>query len=319
MRGPISWVKALTGVASDAAVYAVGTTTGILAYLKGAIGLLQMLGRQKGAVWFADSTISASGAGKSWATAFKTITEAVAAAAAGDTILMRGSFTEAVTCSLAGIRFIGAGTGPKECQWGGAADAKCLTISANYVRVENIYFKPPAYSAGVPAAIALSGANWAFIVGCRFQGQTSSHNAIYSAVCDSDNVHIKDCEFYYMNTATSGIAILGVEAGGLNYSGWIIEGCKFHSCLKCIDVSMRAGTLKQNEFAEYGINPAGAVAQLMSMGIDLSGTNSGANVVTQNQLGGTYGATLYVVGASGDQWGGNFNVIAGGVTAANPA
>jgi hypothetical protein len=138
-------------------------------------------------------------------------------------------------------------------------------------------------------------------------------------VCDSDNVKIKNCDFFYMNTATNGIAIKGVEAGGLNYSGWMIEGCKFHSCLQGIDVSMRAGTIKNCEFVEYGVNPAGAVAQLMSLGIDLSGTNSGANVVTQNSLGGTYNATLYKVGASGDQWAGNYNVITGGLTAANPS
>jgi hypothetical protein len=55
------------------------------------------------------------------------------------------------------------------------------------------------------------------------------------------------------------------------------------------------------------------------MGIDLSGTSSGCNMVTENQLGGAYSATLYVVGASGVQWAGNFNVLTGGVTAANPS
>ena len=307
------------GQKGDSAVAKVSKTGSIIAYIKGIISLLQVLLKTNGNVWYADSTVTASGNGKCWANAFKTIAEAYAAASAGDTIMLRGSFTEAVTCTKVGLRFIGAGTGPKQAQWGGAADAKCLTINALYVEVANIYFKPPAYSAGTPAAIALSSAGWAYIHHCRFQGQTGSHQAIYSAVCDSDNVHITDCEFWYMNTATSGIAILGVEAGGLNYSGWVIERCKFHSCLKCIDVSMRASTIKDCEFVEYGVNPAGAVAQLMALGIDLSGTNSGANSVTQNQLGGTYDATLYKVGASGDQWAGNYNVLSGGLTAANPA
>jgi hypothetical protein len=165
----------------------------------------------------------------------------------------------------------------------------------------------------------LSGSNWLTVKGCRFHGQTGSYAAIYSPVCDSDNVHILGCEFYYLNTATNGIAIFGVEAGGLSYSGWTIENCKFHSCLKCIDVNMRCGTIKGCVLNEYGINPAGAIAQLMTMGIDLSGTSSGCNSVTRNQLGGTYNSTLYVVGASGDQWGGNLNVISGGTTAANPS
>jgi hypothetical protein len=57
----------------------------------------------------------------------------------------------------------------------------------------------------------------------------------------------------------------------------------------------------------------------LAKGIDLSGTSSGGNSVWGNQLGGAYNATLYVVGTSGDQWGGNFNVLSGGVTAANPS
>jgi hypothetical protein len=260
--------------------------------------------------------------GTSWGAPLLTIAAAVALAAAGDTILLKGSFNEAVTCSLAGVRFIGVGTGPKQAIWTAptVAASFCLSPAANYIYVENIYFKPVIYTtSGVPSAIRLSGSNWLTIKGCRFQGQTNSYTAIYSPVCDSDNVHILDCGFYYLNTATNGCAILGVEAGGLSYSGWVVKDCIFHSCLKCIDVNMRAGTITGCTFNEYGINPAGAITQLMSLGIDLSGTSSGCNAVWGNSLGGTYNATLYKVGASGDQWAGNFNVITGGLTAANPA
>jgi hypothetical protein len=253
---------------------------------------------------------------------FKTIAEAVAAASENTTIYIRGSFNEAVTCSLAGVRFIGVGTGPKQAIWTAptVAGSFCLSPAANYIEVANIYFKPVIYTtSGTPSALRLSGANWLNVHDCRFQGQIGSHAAIYSPVCDSDNVRIENCQFYYMNTATYGIAILGVEAGGLSYSGWVVKNCFFHSCLKCIDANMRCGTIVGCVFNEYGINPAGAIAQLMTLGIDLSGTSSGCNAVYDNQLGGTYGASLYVVGASGDQWAGNFNVLTGGVTAINPA
>lgn len=274
-----------------------------------------------GDTWFVDS-VNGDDAndGNSWATAFKTITAAVAAAAADDTIFLKGSFTEAVTVSVAGLQLIGVGTGTKQAQWGAAADAVCLTIAAAYVEVRGIYFKPPAYAANrSAAAICLSGANHARIIGNRFQGQIGSQIAIHSPVCDSDNVWILGNEFCYLNTATYGTAILGVEAGGLNYSGWRICDNLFQSCLKAIDVSCRVAEIVGNTIGEYGVNPAGAIAQLLSLGIDLSGTNSGGNMVHGNQLGGAYSATLYKVGAAGDQWAGNWNVLTGGVTAANPA
>jgi len=243
----------------------------------------------------------------------------VALASAGDTVYIRGSFTEAVSAAVAGLRIIGSGTRPKETQWTADADAIALTLGANYCEVANIYFKVPAYSAGTPAAIQLGNANYSYIHDCRFQGQTASHQAIYSPVCNSDNVEISDCEFYYLNTATYGAGILGVEAGGLSYSGWRILRNTFSSCVTAININGRCCLVADNEVAEYGITAAAAIDAVLALGIDLSGTSSGANIVTRNQLGGTYNATLYKVGTSGDQWAGNFNVITGGVTAANPA
>lgn len=281
---------------------------------------------EKAAAWYVDSVIgNDSYSGRSAIAPKLTIAAAVALAAAGDTIFIKGSFSEAVTCSLAGLRFIGTGTGPKEAQWTAptVAGSWCLKITANYVEVSNIYFKPVIYTtSGVPSGIHLSGANWANIHNCRFQGQTGSYKAIYAPAADCDNVRIADCEFFYMNTATHGAGIWGVNAGGVSFSGWRILNNIFHSCVTAIKLSCRAATIVGNSIVEYGINPAGAVAQLLALGIDLSGTdatNSGANSVWGNQLGGTYNATLYIVGASGDQWGGNYNVITGGLTAANPA
>lgn len=281
-----------------------------------------LLNLNVGTTYYVDSTITAAGNGLTWNTALKTIGAAAALAQNGDTIAIKGSFSETVTLSTAGVTIIGVGTGPKQAQWTSAVDTASLTIAANYCRVENIYFKPPAYSASTtygPSAILLSSANWAYIAGNRFQGQTASYNAIYSPVCNSDNVHIIGNEFYYMNTGTYGAAILGVEAGGLSYSGWQIKNNVFSSCVTAININGRACVLTGNSVAEYGINASSAVAAVLALGIDLSGTSSGANVVWGNQLGGTYDATLYKVGASGDQWAGNFNVLTGGVTAANPA
>lgn len=283
-------------------------------------------GPLRGNRWHVDSTNgSDSDSGKSWGSAKATIAAAVAVASAYDEILIRGSFTEAVTINVAGLRIIGAGTGPKEAQWGAAADAVCATITAAYVELKNIYFKPPARTSGTPAAISLgNGAHWAMIRKCRFQGVATAYYAIKSACSASlsaDNVHIEDCEFFYMNTATYGTAIFGTEADGQAFSGWVIRRCVFHSCVNAININARCCVITDCEIAEYGNNSSSALAAVLALGIDLSGTASGGgNVVTRNQLGGTYDATLYKVATGGgDQWAGNFNVLTGGVTAANPA
>jgi hypothetical protein len=317
--------KDVVGNKTDVAVSTVAATKSVVGYLKGIIALLKMIGRQGGSVWFADSTISASGAGQSWATAFKTITEAVAAASAGDTIMIRGSFTEAVTCSLAGVRFIGAGTCPKEAQWTAAADAKCLTLSAAYCLVENIYFSVPAYTAGTPAAIVLGAAPWTIIRKCRFQGKATSRDCIYSATAGvNDNTHIEDCEFYYLNTLTYGRAIRGVDSGGSAYSGWQILRNVFHSCVTVIDLPARCCVIADNILMVAGNKADSTLGTVMTLGIGLDGTGSGCNQVTRNVLGGTYNATLYKVGdatGAADNWAGNYSadMTTTGTTCVNPA
>jgi hypothetical protein len=266
-----------------------------------------------GKAWFVDSVSGEDGNyGKTFATALETIGEAEDRASAGDTIYMQGSFSEAVATSKAGLRFVGVGTGPKQCIWTAptVAASYCLSPTANYVRVENIYFKPVVYvTSGVPSAVRLSGSNWFSAAGCQFRGQTGSYAAIYSPVCDSDNVHIQGCQFYYMNTLTYGAAIQGVEAGGLSYSGWLIEDCDFMSCVTDIDINGRACVLRRNVHAIGGIAADASVGAVTTLAIDLSGTSSGGNVVTGCSLGGAYTSTLYKGGASQDNWAGNYAAI----------
>jgi hypothetical protein len=187
------------------------------------------------------------------------------------------------------------------------------------VLVENIKFRPPAYTASRDCCgIHLNTtASYATIRKCRFQGKAGSQDAIFAHPCS--NVVIEDNEFIYMNTLTYGTAIKGTATTGLAFSAWRILNNVFNSCLIGIDIDARNCEVVGNRIAEYGIPAAGGLASVLTMGIDLSGTDTGANIVTGNQLGGTYSATLYVVGTTGDQWAGNFNVLTGGVTAANPS
>lgn len=262
-----------------------------------------VLGECYGKKWYADSTVSASGSGKSWRHAFKTITEAVAAMAAGDVLFMHGSFTEAVSCALAGAWFIGAGPTPYAARWTGAADAKCLTITAAGVHVEGIRFTPPAYSSGIPAAIYLNGGTYANITKCRFQGTTGSWYGIYTTG-DCDNTKIVDNEFLYMNTATYGTAIK--SSGTADISGMQILNNRFQSNLNHIVAPMKLSTIKGNELPAGGLAAAGTYsATLTVLGIDIHGAASGYNVVTQNHLGSLYHQACYYAG-TGDSWNGNY-------------
>lgn len=272
-----------------------------------------------GAYYFVDgSNGSDAFNGTATDTAFKTIAFAVSKAVANDVILvLPGTYSEVVTASVAGVRIIGLGSATKSVQWTSATDTVSLTLAANYIEVSGFYFKPPTFTAGVPSAIQLSNASYAHIHNNRFQGQTGSYNAIYSPVCNSDNVLIENNEFRYMNTATNGAAILGVEAGGLSYSAWKIINNIFDSCVTNVNINGRVCLVQANHFGVNGINASSAVAAVTTLGLDLSGTSSGANKVHGNYLGGAYSATLYKVGATLDDWAGNFNIA--GITAANPS
>lgn len=274
-----------------------------------------------GQYYFVDGTNGNDGInGNSLAQPLKTIAAAIARAAVNDVILvMPGTYTESVTCSVAGVRIIGLASATNAVKWLAATDAVCLTISAANVEVAGFRFTAPVRSAGSPAAILLSNASYAHIHGNRFQGATGSYYAIYSPVCNSDNVIIEGNDFEYLNTATEGSAIYCLEAGGLSYSDWIISGNKFSSCIRAIYLNGRVCLISGNHIAQAGITSAGAVGtNVTTTKITLSGvsgTNSGANQVHGNYLGGTYSiAGGYITGASGDDWSGNF-VIAGATTA----
>lgn len=277
-------------------------------------------------LWFADSSVSASGAGISWATAFATITEAVAAASAGDIILCRGSFTESVTLTTASVSIIGVGTGPRDaCYWNPAAgnDKVNLTISAAYCLVEGIYFRPGAQSSTYSAAIVLgTGASHTRIVNNRFQGTTGAYYGVYAPATGADNVHIAGNQFMYFNTATYGTAIKTAQASPYNaYSAWQIIDNEINSCVNGIIMQARVCRILDNTLNEYGANASGAISAVLAKGIDLHGNGAecNGNIVTRNLLPGAYNATLYTVANSGDVWAGNYNVISGGITAANPA
>lgn len=262
-----------------------------------------------GDVWYVDSVNGSDTAndGRSLDSAYATIATAVAAAAAGDTILIRGSFDEAVSCAKIGIRFVGFGTEPAQATWTctDSPSPTCLTLTAAGCVVQNIKFRPPAYAAsGTPKAISMSGASQTQIVDCLFQGRAGSHIAIYSDG-NNANVYVARNRFIYLNTVTYGCAIGGGGYTVGENSGWIIEDNIFHSNVIHVQMRMRQSVVRRNLFGDYGLGPAGAGIQT-TVKLNISGATGGWNHVYDNQMEGDYSTTsnAYVAGTN-DSWYGN--------------
>ena len=237
-----------------------------------------------------------------------TIGGAVAVAGAGDTILARGlTFDEAVVVAVAGLKIIGVGSTTHRCLWDcTTADAVCLTINgvADCV-VENIRFRPPAYSSSTPAAISLvAGAYQTAIRGCRFQGKTSSYYGIKSGA--NANVHIEGCEFQYLNNVTT-VNGTAIYTGTADCSGWYLKGNTFESNIINVDAQLRQAMITDNIFCGGGLAAAGTMsATLTTKILDISGAASGYNIVTRNFMGGLYHADGGLYGnGTGDCWSGN--------------
>jgi len=266
-----------------------------------------------GKLWFVDTTAGSNGqSGKTFSAGFKTVAKAVAVAGANDAIAIVAptntyQLSEAVTIASAkrGLRLIGLGNGPLGAVWSGAVNTVSLTVNAYDVMVENIKFRPPAYSTGshsVAAGISLSGAYNAIIRNCLFQGQANSENAILTDG-NNANVIVEDCEFIYLNTATYGAGIFGSGYTVGENSGWMIRNCTFHSNVSHIWTRLRQSSILGCHFADYGLGPAGAGIQTTKK-IFISGATLGVNRVHGNVFEGTYNLAGYT-GGTNDNWFGN--------------
>ena len=288
----------------------------VTAYFKGLVvgGVALNSNTLKGTVRRVDSVSGSDGNdGLTWKYAFKTIAAAVAASAAGDTILCSGSFSEAVTVSLAGLKIFGATGNSADAVWTAptVAGSFCVYVNAANVQIAGFKFRPVIYvSSGIPSAIKLGTCPYTKIMGNRFQGQVGSYAAIYAPAATCDNVEISDNEFIYMNTLTYGYAIQGVATGGLTFSNWQILRNVFNSCTNDIKLPATACILDGNKHCYYGILATGAVGAVTTgatgAGINLAGTSSGGNLVTNNTLGApAYTLANYTPGATTDSWMGN--------------
>jgi hypothetical protein len=136
------------------------------------------------------------------------------------------------------------------------------------------------------------------ILGCRFAG--NSIGIKFSGTEIVHGVRIARCNFQDITTAISAAA---AYARRCEITDNIFEKNTNH-----IVAALTDSYILRNIFGQF-----------TTKSIDLTG-GGGHNVVTQNYLSGTYtNGGGYTTSGATDEWGANFNVIAGGLTAADPA
>lgn len=278
--------------------------------------------RGPGASYYADANNgSDSYGGGSWSQAKATIAGALAVMAEGDRLYLSGKFREEVTLSnlLGGISIIGAddrlpahadSPWPSGASWlppaSPTAATPLLTLRSQGVTIENILFDCPVDAAALLLERnALSGdneydASHLNVKNCRFtSGLTGIENA---GGCGF--VIVEDCRFYDL---TDGITCSSTAvAVPLR---WIIRRNEFVNNANHIRSSLTEAVIRDNTFGKFSalaIDPA------------FNSSQGADNIIWSNYLSGTYQASDYVPGTD-NEWGGNFNSLTGGVTAADPA
>ena len=264
--------------------------------------------------------------GKSPAKAFLTMQKAFDQLQSGDIIWARGNIREQIStpAGVFDVTIIGCRTrhadahgaditngGYSSTTWKSPASeattTPLLTVRQQGWKIYNILFDGPADAAAIQlfrdagSGDAEDDASHAIIERCKF-------------VAGQNHIEFKgglsQVELYgnlfFGATADSILETVGAGVGTNNYHRFI--GNHWHNNDTHIDMACNSATIYGNTF---GLRSGSAAY------IDLSGGAS--NVVWGNYLSGTYSNAGGYTAGTNDEWAGNFNVLSGGVTAADPA
>lgn len=179
-----------------------------------------------GDIWYVDKnkTGGVSGNGKTWGTAFITITEAVAAAGNYDVIFIgHGVYDEAATVAITqtGLKIFGSGTsgfiwGPTSMKSNTSGD-HILTIDSNEVEIAGLDFIANTTSKNSIQMGATTTTYKVHIHDCHFGGGGTTNIGINcDTTQDTVDMHVDRCEFY--DHSTAGIYLSGTR-------------CKVTNCL----------------------------------------------------------------------------------------
>ena len=276
-----------------------------------------------GDIWYVDSSLTASDDGKTWDHAFITIAEAVTAASAYDTILIKGTdaqdsssdptsdYTEEVTipATKMGLRIIGCGNSPEGVLWENeTAETVILTINAKDCLVANIRFRPNGATSANAIFLAknealTANASGAIIRNCIFRSTTETALAGIETEGAND-VLVEDCVF---TSVATGI-LQDSSPNSVTYRMRIRNNLFDDKCTNGIVIDGRSCDIRDNSLASdltvaintYSVGSAG------SKNIVRGHSFAGAEYETQ------------CVGSTSDLWFGNISLDVGSsaVTAA---
>ena len=247
----------------------------------------------------------------------------------GDNILVRGFVREQLVTpvQIFDVTILGAANRPRHADstpsggesgaaWGAptsgavSGQATCRVLQQGW-RFANILFTAQGTTAAMIEIVrnADSGnaerdGSHCSVLGCRFAG---AGIGIRSGVAGSYTEIAYNCEIAHnkFNDNTTGMS-------GINGNSWQIHHNIFQGCTSCITMALQNSFIYENIIGAF-------TAAGNSGGIDLNG-GGGKCFVTKNYLSGTYSiAGGYRVSNANDEWAGNFNTLAGGITVADPA
>jgi len=297
-------------------------------------GLIPITGQQ----WFVDPNADvapwkkAFGTGKAEDRPFETLEEGLDACNTGDTIFITGNIREeGLICSNLkfDVKIIGVGgqhhpDQPSSAYHPGAAVIRppaspagatsLLVVRGRGWEFHNIMFDVPVDAAAIELvrnALATTSeydASHAAIGNCRF---TDGHFAIQNnGGCGF--VRVLGNRFQRLTAAAGSCAIRCSSTSVAVPLNWVIDDNEFHNNSSHILSSMSYSTIRRNTFGRF--------TQTLSVDIynQPSAGQGEYNVIWNNYLSGTYNTATNPAG-SNNEWGGNFNSLSGGVTAADPA
>jgi hypothetical protein len=311
------------GNKADAPVYSPAAASSLVGMVKGLFGILH--GPR---TWYVDANSgSNSNSGKSAGTAFLTMATALAAAASGDKIRYVGKIREQLIAPVQvfDVTIVGSGNRPRHADsapaggelaantWtvpasGAVAGKACLRLLQQGWRLQNILWAAEAAAAAVEICRnagegnAERDASHAEILNCRFvagqDGVRCGVAGLYTEI--PNNVGIADCIF----TGQTGTSIVGA----IYANQWEIARNRFMANANHIVLPAGATHIYDNIMGAF-----------TTKSIDLTG-GTGTNIITKNYLSGTYSeGGGYIKSNANDEWAGNWNTLAGGITIADPA
>lgn len=279
-------------------------------FLGAGLGVANPFGR----ILFVDGNQGNNASGRSPGGAFSTMQTAFDQLKSGDTIYVRGNIIENLVApaGVFDVTILGPATRPRHADahtgnngyssatWKAATQTEpLLRLRQQGWTIANFLLDCPSSDAGLEfirdaaAGDAERDSSHARVLGCRLaSGQTG---ILITGTENVFDVEVADCIFNDLTTA-----ILGDPA-----HRWDIRDSVFHTNTNHIDAALKNSLIRRNTFGKF-----------TTKGIDLTGGND--NVVYGNALSGTYSNVGGYTAGTDDEWGGNFNSLAGGVTAADP-